>query len=134
MLNNGGINPSFLLDKQTIEMSRIFPIDHHANSSDSSNILFNCWTIAIKTEPSDSPFDKRMGTFLCTHLPSKIPVWMTIVDRVTEPGYYGEFDAQDLHIHIQSIRSADWNSAVLTYLDALGFEGVETVEWRTLDR
>ena len=96
--------------------------------------MFNDSTTRIKTESYESPFDTVIGAFLCTQLPSEIPAWIRIVDRVTEPGYYGEFNEQDPHIQVLLIRSTDWNSAVLAYLESLGFEGVETVEWRIPDR
>lgn len=83
----------------------------------------------IKCEETAYPL---VGTFLCTHLPSEIPAWITIVDRVTEPGYYGQFDWQDQHIQILLAHSIEFISTLPAYLAFLGFEGVETVEWKTI--
>jgi hypothetical protein len=39
-----------------------------------------------------------IGMFLCTQLPSEIPAWIEIEERVVVPGYWGQFDWHDEHI------------------------------------
>lgn len=74
-----------------------------------------------------------IGVFLCTQLPSEIPTWITIEERMVEPGYWGQFDWDDEHIQRLLEQSIDWLTVLPIYLASLGFEGVETVEWRTFD-
>lgn len=74
-----------------------------------------------------------IGVFLCTQLPSEIPTWITIMERVVEPGYWGQFDWDDEHIQALLDPCGEWLNVLPIYLALLGFEGVEAVEWRTID-
>ncbi|GAP99941.1 hypothetical protein [Leptolyngbya sp. NIES-2104] len=74
-----------------------------------------------------------IGVFLCTQLPSEIPTWITIERRIVEPGYWGQFDWDDEHIQSLLEQSSEWLNVLPVYLASLGFEGVEAVEWRTID-
>jgi hypothetical protein len=74
-----------------------------------------------------------IGVFLCTQLPSEIPTWITLEERVVEFGYWGQFDWDDEHIQSLLEQSIEWLNVLPVYLASLGFEGVEAVEWRTID-
>jgi hypothetical protein len=88
----------------------------------------------MKLKRCDTANQALIGTFLCTQLPSEIPAWITIVDRVAEPGYWRQFDWQDQHIQILLAHSIEFIITLPAYLSFLGFEGVETVEWEMLIR
>ncbi|MBE9011669.1 hypothetical protein IQ250_15800 [Pseudanabaenaceae cyanobacterium LEGE 13415] len=82
----------------------------------------------------EAVFQMLVGGFRCTELPSEIPDWITVVDRVTEPGYWGQFDWQSERLQELIAQSVDFLDQLPEYLSSLGFEGVETVEWSTIDR
>lgn len=94
-------------------------------------ILAHCTTMNIERQTSIN--QELVGVFLCKQLPSEISAWVTIEERVVEPGYWGQFDWDDEHIQALLDPYGEWLTALPIHLASLGFEGVEAVEWRTIN-
>ncbi|MDV2997738.1 MAG: hypothetical protein N4J56_007443 [Chroococcidiopsis sp. SAG 2025] len=87
----------------------------------------------MNTERQTSIDRSSISVFLCTQLPREIPTWIAIEKRVVEPGYWGQFDWNDKYIQALFDACGEWLTVLPIYLASLGFEGVEAVEWRTIN-